>query len=65
MLIVAVEETAVDDEDGTSNTGAGVRVGGSGFVCVSKLINDSDFTFDDFAALHLCRIKLAVPVVFL
>lgn len=39
--MMAVDETAVDDDDGTSKIGAGVRAGGV-FDCLSRFISDSD-----------------------
>ena len=62
-LIVAVDETVVDDDEGTSKTGAGVNAGGV-LVCVRRFISDSAFTIV-FKTLHLCRMSEAVPVVFL
>jgi hypothetical protein len=43
LMIVAVDDTAVDEDDGTSKTGAGVKVGGV-LVCVSRFMSDSAFT---------------------
>lgn len=72
LLDVLVDDTETDGDDDDcgwgENDGAGVS-GGNWFVGARRLARDSTLTFTcEFVLLeflHLCLMRLAVPVVFL